>query len=48
LPRRLIAVADAIGSVEQKIALLQHQINAYRELSSSLDFHEVTGKSDGR
>jgi NAD(P)-dependent dehydrogenase (short-subunit alcohol dehydrogenase family) len=45
LPRRFIAGADAIGSVEQKIAVLQQQINAYRELSSSLAFDEVTGKS---
>jgi NAD(P)-dependent dehydrogenase (short-subunit alcohol dehydrogenase family) len=45
LPRRFIAGSDAIGSVEQKIAVLQQQINAYRELSSSLAFDEVTGKS---
>ncbi|QPB18895.1 SDR family oxidoreductase [Rhizobium sp. 007] len=38
LPRRFIAGADAIGMVEQKIALLQQQIDAYRELSSSLAF----------
>ncbi|AJD44087.1 short-chain dehydrogenase domain-containing protein (plasmid) [Rhizobium gallicum bv. gallicum R602sp] len=38
LPRRFIAGADAIGMVEQKIALLQQQIAAYRELSSSLAF----------
>jgi NAD(P)-dependent dehydrogenase (short-subunit alcohol dehydrogenase family) len=47
LPRRFIAGADAIGSVEQKIAVLQQQINAYRELSSSLAFDEVDGKSNG-
>ncbi|MBB4294272.1 NAD(P)-dependent dehydrogenase (short-subunit alcohol dehydrogenase family) [Rhizobium leguminosarum] len=40
LPRRFIAGADAIGMVEQKIALLQQQIDAYRDLSSSLDFDE--------
>ncbi|HTA26512.1 MAG TPA: SDR family NAD(P)-dependent oxidoreductase [Bacteroidia bacterium] len=38
LPRRFIAGADAIGTAEQKVAILQQQINAYRELSSSLDF----------
>lgn len=38
MPRRFIAGADAIGSAEQKIALLQRQIDAHRELSCSLDF----------
>ena len=38
LPRRFIAGADAVGMVEQKIALLQQQIDAYHELSSSLAF----------
>jgi NAD(P)-dependent dehydrogenase (short-subunit alcohol dehydrogenase family) len=38
MPRRFIAGADAIGTVEQKIALLQQQIDAHRELSCSLDF----------
>src|SRR5580700_9262179 len=38
LPRRFIAGADAIGTAEQKVALLQQQINAYRDLSSSLAF----------
>ena len=37
-PRRFIAGADAIGTAEQKVADLQAQINAYRELSSSLAF----------
>jgi NAD(P)-dependent dehydrogenase (short-subunit alcohol dehydrogenase family) len=36
LPRRFLAGADAIGTAEQKIALLQQQIEAHRELSSSL------------
>jgi len=40
LPRRFIAGADAIGAAEQKVALLQQQINAHRELSSSLSFEE--------
>src|SRR5437879_6123232 len=35
-PRRFIAGADAIGLAEQKIADLQVQIAAYRELSTSL------------
>ncbi|MGO7960327.1 SDR family oxidoreductase [Rhizobium leguminosarum] len=38
LPRRFIAGADAVGMVEQKIALLKQQIDAYRDLSSSLAF----------
>ncbi|MGO8381587.1 hypothetical protein ACC745_39320, partial [Rhizobium ruizarguesonis] len=38
LPRRFISGADAVGMVEQKIALLQQQIDAYRDLSSSLAF----------
>ena len=36
LPRRFLAGADAINIAEQKIALLQQQIEAHRELSSSL------------
>ncbi|MER8991964.1 SDR family NAD(P)-dependent oxidoreductase [Mesorhizobium sp. M0074] len=36
LPRRFLAGSDAIQVAEQKIALLQQQIEAYRELSSSL------------
>ena len=35
-PRRFIAGADSIATAEQKIADLQAQIDAYRELSSSL------------
>jgi NAD(P)-dependent dehydrogenase (short-subunit alcohol dehydrogenase family) len=35
-PRRFIAGADAIATAEQQIATLQQQIDAYRELSSSL------------
>jgi NAD(P)-dependent dehydrogenase (short-subunit alcohol dehydrogenase family) len=38
LPRRFIAGADAIGTAEQKAALLQKQIDAYRELSTSLAY----------
>ena len=36
LPRRFIAGADAIGTAEQKVATLQQQIGAHRELSGSL------------
>ncbi len=40
LPRRFFAGADAIAVAEQKIAVLQQQIDSYRELSSSLEpFH---------
>ncbi len=35
-PRRFIAGADAIGTAEQVVAVLQQQINAYRDLSTSL------------
>jgi NAD(P)-dependent dehydrogenase (short-subunit alcohol dehydrogenase family) len=37
-PRRFIAGADAIGTAEQVIATLQQQIDAYRELSTSLGY----------
>jgi NAD(P)-dependent dehydrogenase (short-subunit alcohol dehydrogenase family) len=37
-PQRFIAGADAIATAEQKIATLQQQISAYRELSSSLAY----------
>ncbi len=39
-PRRFIAGADAIGLAKQKVADLQAQIEAYRDLSSSLAFDE--------
>jgi NAD(P)-dependent dehydrogenase (short-subunit alcohol dehydrogenase family) len=45
LPRRFIAGADAIGSAEQKVAALQQQIDAHRELSNSLAFDEVSAGS---
>jgi len=38
MPHRFIAGADAIGTAEQKVALLQQQIDAYRGLSTSLDY----------
>jgi NAD(P)-dependent dehydrogenase (short-subunit alcohol dehydrogenase family) len=37
-PRRFIAGADAIATTEQKVADLRAQIEAYRDLSTSLDF----------
>ena len=40
LPRRFLAGADAIATAEQTIALLQQQIDAYRELSASLAIDE--------
>jgi len=40
LPRRFLAGADAVATAEQTIALLQQQIDAYRELSTSLAIHE--------
>jgi len=39
-PRRFIAGADAVATAEQKVADLQAQINAYRELSPSLAFDD--------
>jgi NAD(P)-dependent dehydrogenase (short-subunit alcohol dehydrogenase family) len=41
-PLRFIAGADAIAAVEAKVADLSNQINAYRELSSSLYFDNVS------
>jgi len=40
-PRRFIAGADAIGTAEQVVAVLQQQIDAFRDLSTSLAFDEV-------
>ena len=40
LPRRFLAGADAIQVAEQKIALLQQQIEAHRDLSTSLAIDE--------
>jgi NAD(P)-dependent dehydrogenase (short-subunit alcohol dehydrogenase family) len=40
-PRRFIAGADAIGTAEQVIATLQQQIDAYRELSTSLAYEDA-------
>jgi len=41
-PRRFIAGADAIAQAEQHVAQFQAELDAYRELSSSLAFEEVT------
>ena len=40
-PRRFIAGADAIGTAEQAVATLEQQLNAYRELSSSLAYENA-------
>ena len=40
-PLRFIAGADAIAGAEQKLATLRAQIEAYRELSSSLSLDDV-------
>jgi hypothetical protein len=37
-PRRFIAGADAIGTAEQRVADLEAQIDANRDLSTSLAF----------
>jgi len=37
-PRRFVASADAIALVEQKVADLKAQIDAERDLSTSLAF----------
>jgi NAD(P)-dependent dehydrogenase (short-subunit alcohol dehydrogenase family) len=44
-PRRFIAGADAIGTAEQQIAALQQQIDAFRQLSSSLAIDEAAAGS---
>lgn len=38
LPRRFLAGAGAVAAAEQKIAVLQQEIDAHRQLSSSLAF----------
>jgi NAD(P)-dependent dehydrogenase (short-subunit alcohol dehydrogenase family) len=45
-PLRFIAGADAIGTAEQTIAALQQQIDAFRDLSTSLAFDEVGRATD--
>ena len=44
-PRRFIAGTDAIGLAKQKVADLQAQIEAYRDLSTSLAFDEHGGSA---
>jgi NADP-dependent 3-hydroxy acid dehydrogenase YdfG len=39
-PRRFVAGADAVGIAERKIVELRSQIDAYRNLSTSLSFHD--------
>jgi len=46
-PRRFIAGADAIATAEQKVADLTAQIDAERDLSTSLDFDEVGSTRHG-
>jgi len=46
-PRRFIAGADAIGLAEQKVADLEQQIEAYRELSTSLAVDELELAGNG-
>jgi hypothetical protein len=47
-PRRFIAGADAIGLAEQKVADLQAQIDAYRDLSTSLVLDELEPAESAR
>jgi NAD(P)-dependent dehydrogenase (short-subunit alcohol dehydrogenase family) len=44
-PRRFLAGADAVATAEQVVADLQAQIEAYRELSSSLAFDDEPAHS---
>jgi NAD(P)-dependent dehydrogenase (short-subunit alcohol dehydrogenase family) len=46
-PRRFIAGADAIAQAEQQVARFQEEINAYRDLSSSLAFDETQATAIG-
>src|SRR5437763_2268449 len=46
-PRRFIAGADAIETAEQVVATLQHQIDAFRDLSTSLAFDEIGRAESG-
>jgi len=47
-PRRFIAGADAIATAEQKVADLQAQIAAYRDLSTSLAFDQLEPAGNAR
>jgi hypothetical protein len=46
-PFRFIAGADALAQAEEKLAERQEQINAYRELSSSLALDEANQGATG-
>jgi NAD(P)-dependent dehydrogenase (short-subunit alcohol dehydrogenase family) len=46
-PFRFIAGADALAQAEEKLAERQEQINAYRELSSSLALEEANQGATG-
>jgi NAD(P)-dependent dehydrogenase (short-subunit alcohol dehydrogenase family) len=46
-PRRFIAGADAIATAEQQIVAMQQQIDAFRELSSSLAIDGVEVDAEG-
>ncbi len=47
-PRRFVAGADAIAAAEQKVAELQAQIDAYRDLSASLAFNDQPPSANPR
>ena len=47
-PRRFIAGADAIALAEQKVAALHEQIDAYRDLSTSLALDELEPAESAR
>ena len=47
-PLRFIAGADAIATAEQVVATLQQQINAFRELSTSLAMDDAGGAGKGK
>jgi NAD(P)-dependent dehydrogenase (short-subunit alcohol dehydrogenase family) len=44
-PKRWLAGADAIATAEQKVIDFQKQINAYRDLSSSLSIDEISSNN---
>jgi NAD(P)-dependent dehydrogenase (short-subunit alcohol dehydrogenase family) len=46
-PLRFIAGADSIASTEAKVATLQQQIAAFRDLSTSLAFNEQPAANEG-
>ena len=45
-PRRFVAGADAIGTAEQQIVTMQQQIDAFRELSSSLAIDDAEADAE--